>query len=511
MQVDGKSSVERRIAGAFKAASDATGTSFDFLLKTSERESDHRPELGSDTSTAKGLFQFLEQTWFETLRKEGPSIGLERISEKIVPDGKGGFTVNDPKDRAKILALRSDPLVSAVMAGKITQENARRLTEALGRPPSDGELYAAHVLGPAGATKLFRLASTEPQTPASVAFPRAASANFGLFYDKTGRAKTVSELFERLTRMPDGSDPTTARIAAVHTALQTGSQRTDPATVALLLRAQAAATVGQEKPGGATTGLPDAADRALLKTSLSETPIPGASDHQAGRLDGWRSRVARDAFAGLVRDDGTGAQAQAVLGASGSLPGATGSTAAHAALAAARTGNVPAGLGGIPRVDPAEPMSLAPGPKPPPAPAAASLAAIDRAAPEVRPSRILTGVQSDALAAPLPMVDAASGATRPSRLLFGSFTAPSDEALAAGVVRVRTTSVVPGIAPTVAPPPAAASGAVPTTGQTSGASAASDTDPTRITVRRAGARGNRLPLDLFQIARTPGRGRGDTE
>ncbi|NLH82383.1 MAG: hypothetical protein GX458_16275, partial [Phyllobacteriaceae bacterium] len=278
MQVDGKSAVEQRIAGAFKAAADATGTSFDYLLKTSRRESDHRPDLAADGSSAKGLFQFVDQTWFELVRREGPSVGLERFAEKIVADGKGGWTVADPIDRAKILSLRTDPLVSAVMAGKFTQDNARRLTDQLGRAPSEGELYAAHVLGPAGATRLFRLAATEPNAPAVVAFPKAASANPGLFYRPGGQAVTSGELFARLTRMPDtDGDPTTSRIAAAHRDLSASGSKTDAASVALLLRAQAAAAVGEEKLG-VSAGRPTAADRRLVETALGDTAIPGASD-----------------------------------------------------------------------------------------------------------------------------------------------------------------------------------------------------------------------------------------
>ncbi|MER2606103.1 MAG: lytic transglycosylase domain-containing protein, partial [Siculibacillus sp.] len=220
MQVDGKTTVEKRIAGAFKAAGEATGTSFRYLLSTSARESSHRADLAAETSSAKGLFQFVDQTWFDLIRREGPSVGLERLAEKITPDGKGGWTVAGARDRARILSLKTDPLVASVMAGKLTAENTSRLTDTLGRGPTDGELYAAHVLGAAGATKLIRSASSEPNTAAAVVFPRAAAANAALFYDRGGRARTVAELHATLTRSPDpAADPTSTRIAEAHAAL----------------------------------------------------------------------------------------------------------------------------------------------------------------------------------------------------------------------------------------------------------------------------------------------------
>jgi hypothetical protein len=489
MQVDGKSAVERRIAGAFKAAADATGASFDYLLETSQRESGHRADLAAEASSAKGLFQFVDQTWLELVRREGPSVGLERLAAEIVSDGKGGWTVENATERAKILALRTDPLVCAVMAGKFTQDNARRLTEALGRAPSDGELYAAHVLGATGATRLFRLAASEPGTVAAVAFPKAAAANPGLFYEKGGRARTTAELFQRLTRPVDAeADPTTARISAAHRDLAQSAPKADAATVALLLRAQAAALVGAEKVGvtGSTGTAPTAADRALTRATLAETALPGAPEGSAaGGVDGWRAHLSRDAFSGLLRDDRTGAEAGTVFASTRVLPGVAGSQ-----IAGAQPGTAP---GALPRVDRTAPMSLAPtAPSPP-------LDAIDRAAPDrapsdrapaERPSRYAVAVATGAPAAPLPMVDAARGATRPSRLLFEQWAGPSEEALAAGVVRVRTTTVTP---PRALPTPAP----VFTQGSVAADGTPSPAVPTVRTTRRAAPR----PLDLVALAR----------
>ena len=478
MQVDGKGAVERRIAGAFKAAADTTGTSFDYLLKTSQRESDHRPDLGAAGSSAKGLFQFVDQTWFELVRREGPSVGLERLAAEIGPDGAGGLTVADPNERAKILSLRTDPLVSAVMAGRFTQDNTRRLTEALGRAPSDGELYAAHVLGPAGATRLFRLAANEPNTAAVVAFPKAAAANPDLFYEKGGRARTVADLLDRLTRMPEtDADPTTARIAAAHRGLVASGSAEDPRSVALLLRARAAALSEADKVTATGTTPPTAADRAYTRTVLTGTALPGKADTTgggaAGRLDGWRARLSDGVFADLMRDDATGAERGTVFASSRVLPGI-------AASQVERAGGAP---GALPRVDPARPMSLA-ATTPPPA-----VTALERAVPEpavaARPSRYVTGAAGGAPDAPLPMVDAARGATRPSRLLFEQWSGASEEALAAGVVRVRTT--------TVAPPRAEATPAPVFTPQARAAGAPA-------APRRAGRTGL-SPLDLVALSR----------
>ena len=49
--------------------------------------------------------------------------------------------------RAAIMQLRSDPAASAMMAGAFTRNNADQLQAAIGRPPTEGELYIAHFLG----------------------------------------------------------------------------------------------------------------------------------------------------------------------------------------------------------------------------------------------------------------------------------------------------------------------------------------------------------------------------
>ncbi|MBP0587990.1 hypothetical protein, partial [Mycobacterium tuberculosis] len=73
--------------------------------------------------------------------------------------------------KARILGLRKDPTVSAVMAGKFTQQNQALMTSALGRAPTTGELYAGHVLGPSGGSKLIQLAASSPNAAAASFFP----------------------------------------------------------------------------------------------------------------------------------------------------------------------------------------------------------------------------------------------------------------------------------------------------------------------------------------------------
>ncbi len=83
MRVADTASIASRIELAFQSASTSTGTSFDYLVKTAARESSFNPTAKARTSSATGLFQFIESTWLETMKEAGPKHGLEKYSDQI--------------------------------------------------------------------------------------------------------------------------------------------------------------------------------------------------------------------------------------------------------------------------------------------------------------------------------------------------------------------------------------------------------------------------------------------
>jgi hypothetical protein len=184
---------------AVRKGAERTGVPFDALVQTAERESALNPKAQAPTSSAKGLFQFIEQTWLSMVKGAGAKHGLEGYADSITQRSDGRLNVADPALRQKILDLREDPEVSSVMAGELTKQNHEKLSEALGRSPTQGELYAAHVLGSRGASELILAAQNEPTRSAAAQFPEAAGANRNLFYDKSGRARGLGELYAVLT------------------------------------------------------------------------------------------------------------------------------------------------------------------------------------------------------------------------------------------------------------------------------------------------------------------------
>jgi hypothetical protein len=169
-----------------------------FLLRTADRESGLDPYARADHTSARGLFQFVDQTWLSSVARWGPRHGLGQEARRIRFDARGRAYVPDPTSERAILALRYDPRLAARLAAEMAASNAYLLSQGLGRAPSGGELYAAHLLGPAGALRLIRAAYLRPSYPAAWLLPDAAAKNRGLFY-RRGAPRSASELLLSLS------------------------------------------------------------------------------------------------------------------------------------------------------------------------------------------------------------------------------------------------------------------------------------------------------------------------
>jgi len=260
-----------QIAGAISRAARATGASFEYLLTTAQIESNLNPRAQAPTSSAKGLYQFIDQTWLATVKRAGPALGLGTYAAAIVRTGDGRYEVPDPAARAAIMKLRSDPAVSAMMAGAFARSNAAELKGAIGRQPSEGELYIAHFLGSDGATKLIGAAANNPGASAAAMFPQAAAANPGIFYDALGRARNAREVYGTLT-----GRFAAARAAAVDPGLRgsLGAQGTASPDTAGLTQALAQAT----------HALPVRHDPRPLFQAMFTDPVRGALNRTVSAL-----------------------------------------------------------------------------------------------------------------------------------------------------------------------------------------------------------------------------------
>jgi hypothetical protein len=207
-----------KIAGTIKQAASTTGTSFQYLLTTAKMESNFNPKAAASTSSARGLFQFIDQTWLGTVKEAGSQLGYGKYADAITKNSDGSYSVSDPQARTAIMRLRDDPDASSAMAGVLTQSNGFKLTGQIGRRPTDAELYMAHFMGVGGAAKLISSAADNPGANAAQMFSKAAAANRSIFYDRSGGARSVSEVYSvlgaRYAGAANSSDTRTAFAAA---------------------------------------------------------------------------------------------------------------------------------------------------------------------------------------------------------------------------------------------------------------------------------------------------------
>jgi hypothetical protein len=202
-----------RVTAAIRSASQQTGISFDYLLKTAQRESALNPTAQAATSSARGLFQFIDPTWLQTVKEDGPAFGLSQYANQIEKTGDGQYFVRDPMVRAQILKLRDNPEIASTMAAAFSKRNANEITSVLGRQPTEGEMYIAHFLGANGAKRLLSLRATNPSASAATAFPEAARANKSIFYGPNG-AKTIEETYRGLVAKHDNRNVAPAAAVA---------------------------------------------------------------------------------------------------------------------------------------------------------------------------------------------------------------------------------------------------------------------------------------------------------
>jgi Transglycosylase SLT domain len=194
--------IPQSLAYVLTSAGDRNGVDFNYLLQTAMRESSLNPQAKAQTSSATGLFQFLDATWLQTMKEQGPRLGYGQYADQIEKNG-GSYTVRDPAARAQILKLREDPQIASDLAAAFTKSNGDYLSAKFGRQPSAGELYIAHFLGAQGAERMFAAGLQNPDQIAADLFPRQAQANRTIFYDH-GQPRTIRDVYRALVSKHEG-------------------------------------------------------------------------------------------------------------------------------------------------------------------------------------------------------------------------------------------------------------------------------------------------------------------
>jgi soluble lytic murein transglycosylase-like protein len=199
--------IPRPLVEAILRAADATGVDPAYMMALADKESSFMPDIKAPTSSAEGLFQFIERTWLEVVRDFGARHGVQ-LAASLVETVNGQPTVQNEHIRQWVLELRRDPYLSAVMAAEMMKRDKARIERRIGRELERSELYLMHFLGAESAAKLLELVGAKPKQSAPKVFPAAAKANRTLFFaqeqkKKRPRQLTVTEVYDKLDRMID--------------------------------------------------------------------------------------------------------------------------------------------------------------------------------------------------------------------------------------------------------------------------------------------------------------------
>jgi Transglycosylase SLT domain len=127
-KVKGWSKADPAVQAAINEASSRTGVDASLLAQFAYLESSFKPTAKAKTSSATGLYQHINGTW----------MGL--VKDNKIPT----IPANTPRDEA--LALRTDPLHSAMGGAAYVQQNAKSI-----KSTNPGDLYLAHFAGPGSA------------------------------------------------------------------------------------------------------------------------------------------------------------------------------------------------------------------------------------------------------------------------------------------------------------------------------------------------------------------------
>ena len=186
-----------RIQSAIAYASSKTGVDFSYLLGQAKLESGLNASARASTSSASGLYQFIDQSWLSVVRKHGAEHGLSWAADAIQPGAGGRLAVSDAGTKQAILALRNDPAVASIMAAASASDNSQALQGSLGRAATGTDLYMAHFLGLGGATKFLSTMQANPSASGAALFPAAAAANRNVFYAGDGTPRSLADIYRR--------------------------------------------------------------------------------------------------------------------------------------------------------------------------------------------------------------------------------------------------------------------------------------------------------------------------
>lgn len=163
---------KKEVVGVIKEAANKVGVNPDIMTSMAAVESGLNPQAKAPTSSAKGLFQFINTTWQQQVRTDGRKYGIDQQTSPY------------------------NATANSLMGAEFLKDNLSAISSV--KPnPNLTDVYMAHFLGPGGARKFLSALRTNPNDIAAKLFPDAARANRGIFLSGN-RPATVQQVYNML-------------------------------------------------------------------------------------------------------------------------------------------------------------------------------------------------------------------------------------------------------------------------------------------------------------------------
>ena len=165
-----------------------------YLLLLAAIESTLDATAAPAKGTARGVYQFVKQTWLEAIREHGAKYGLADEANAIKKGKKinGKYNphflyVTDKALEKRILDMRFNATIATQMAIEFTNKNKDFLINTLGQAATAENLYAVHFLGKRHAATFFRILDKHPHWNPVDYFKNPSERNKGIFYFSDGK------------------------------------------------------------------------------------------------------------------------------------------------------------------------------------------------------------------------------------------------------------------------------------------------------------------------------------
>lgn len=205
-------------AFAIRHAAKVVDVDYGYMMELVSAESGFVSDISATTSSATGLFQFIDNTWLLMVKAHGSKYGLTDLADRItLSEDRNGYpvaSVENPFVQKYILSLRTDPRLSALMGAEFVKENYQNLSASLPeREITRTDQYLAHFLGSGNAVTFISRMTRRGNNSAAATFPQAAAANPRVFYHR-GKARSFNDVYTLFSRKFD-TDVFDARVEEV--------------------------------------------------------------------------------------------------------------------------------------------------------------------------------------------------------------------------------------------------------------------------------------------------------